>query len=176
MEMSVDRSLSHWWVFILRGILFILVGIYMICSPATSYAALGFIFGLIVFIAGISELLHVYRDRNSRNRRGHLFLGIVDIILGLVLMGHITASVTIFRIIVGIWFLFRGISLLSSSGIIGRSWLLTLGGIITIIFAALILFNPAFGAMTIILWTAIAFIITGLFNVVLGISTKRILK
>ena len=173
MEMSVDRSLRHWWVFLLRGILFILVGIYMICSPASSYAALGFMFGLVIFIAGISELLHVYHDRSSKNRGWHLFLGIVDLILGLVLMGHISASVTILRIIVGVWFLFRGLSLLSFSGFFKKSIMLAVGGIITIIFGALILFNAGFGAMTIVLFTAIAFIFTGVFNVVLGLGMKR---
>jgi len=173
MEMSVDRSLRHWWVFLLRGILFIAVGIYMICSPASSYAALGFMFGLVIFIAGISELLHVYHDRSSKNRGWHLFLGIVDLILGLVLMGHISASVTILRIIVGIWFVFRGISLLSFSGFFKRSVMLAIGGAITLIFGALILFNAGFGAMTIVLVTAIAFIFTGVFNVVLGLGMKR---
>jgi len=173
MEMSVDRSLRHWWVFLLRGILFVLVGIYMICSPASSYAALGFMFGLVIFIAGISELLHVYHDRSSKNRGWHLFLGIVDLILGLVLMGHISASVTILRIIVGVWFLFRGLSLLSFSGFFKKSIMLAVGGIITIIFGALILFNAGFGAMTIVLFTAIAFIFTGVFNVVLGLGMKR---
>src|SRR5471030_239000 len=122
MEIQVDRSLRHWWVFLLRGVLFILVGIYMICSPASSYAALGFMFGLIILLAGVAELLHVSRSAN--NRGWHLFLGILDIILGIVLMGHIAASVTILRIIVGVWFLFRGFSLLSFSRLVGKSLLL----------------------------------------------------
>jgi uncharacterized membrane protein HdeD (DUF308 family) len=171
MEFSVDRSLRHWWVFLLRGILFILVAIYMICSPGSSFAALGFMFGLIILLAGIVELLHVYRT--PRNRGGHLFLGIVDVILGVVLMGHIAASVTILRIIVGLWFVFRGISLLSFSGFFKRSDILGFGGIITLIFGALIISDTAFGGLTIILMTAIAFILTGLFNIVLALGMRR---
>ena len=171
MEFSVDRSLRHWWVFLLRGILFILVGIYMICSPASGFVALGFMFGLIILLAGIAELLHVYRS--PRNRGGHLFLGIVDVILGIVLMGHIAASVTILRIIVGLWFVFRGISLLSFSDFFRRSEMLAFGGIITLVVGALIIFNTAFGGMTIILMTAIAFIFTGLFNIVLALGMRR---
>jgi uncharacterized membrane protein HdeD (DUF308 family) len=176
MELGIDKSLRHWWVFLIRGLLFILVGIYMIASPGNTYAALGFMFGLIIFIAGISELLHVYRDNSKTNRGWHLFLGIVDIILGMVLMGHVSASVTILRIIIGIWFLLRGFSLLSFSRMTGRSWMLTIGGIITIVFAGMIIFNSLFGAMTIILVTAIAFIFTGIFNVILGFSLKSVYK
>jgi uncharacterized membrane protein HdeD (DUF308 family) len=174
MEIAVDRSLRHWWVFLLRGILFVVLGIYMICSPATGFAALGFLFGLMILLTGIAELLHVTRSRSSRNRGWHLMLGIIDILLGIILMGHVAAGEVILRIIVGIWFLLRGISLLSFSGLIGRSWLITLGGIVTIIFAALILFNPVFGAITIVLWTAIAFIIIGIFNVLLAFRLKSV--
>lgn len=172
MELGIDRSLRHWWVFIIRGVLFILLGVYMILSPATSYAALGFLFGLIIFVAGIVELLHVSRSVYTGNRRGHLALGIIDIILGIVLMSHIAASVAILRIIVGIWFLFRGISLFSFSRTIHRSWMLKLGGVVTFIFGLLIIFNAAFGSFTIILFTAIAFIITGIFNAWLGFKMK----
>jgi uncharacterized membrane protein HdeD (DUF308 family) len=100
-------------------------------------------------------------------------IGLIDIILGIILMSHISASVTVLRIIVGIWFLFRGISLLGFSGILGKSWILALGGVLTILFGLLVLFNPVFGSMTIILWIAFAFILTGIFNILLAFSLRR---
>lgn len=173
MEITVDRNLRYWWVFLLRGILFILTGIYMISSPVTSYVALGFFFGLVILITGVAELLHAYHGRRESNRGWHLMIGLIDIILGIILMGHISASVTILRIIIGIWFVFRGISLFGFSGLLGRSWVLSLGGILTLIFGLLVLFNAAFGAMTIILWIAFAFILTGIFNILLSYRMKR---
>ena len=173
MELPADNSMRHWWVFLLRGALFIIVGIYMILAPNSSYAALGFMFGLIIFLAGVAELLRVYRENNQASRGWHLTLGIIDIVLGIILMGHIAASELILRIIVGIWFLFSGISMISFSRMIGRSLMFTIGGVLIIVFALLVLFNPLFGAMTIIIWTAIAFIITGLFYVVLGFRLKH---
>ena len=171
MELSVNRSLNHWWVFVLRGALFIAAGIYMIASPGSGYAALGFFFGLVILLAGVAELTHVSRYRGQA-RTWHLVLGIIDILLGIILMGHVAIGVTIIRLIVGIWFLFRGISLFSFSRVTGSSWILTLGGILTIIFALLIIFNPIFGAMTIIIYTGIAFILNGIFNVWQGILLK----
>jgi uncharacterized membrane protein HdeD (DUF308 family) len=173
MELSVDRNMRHWWVFLIRGVLFILLGVYMILSPASSYAALGFLLGLTVFIVGVAELLRVVRDPDARSRGWHLMLGLIDILLGVILMGHIAASEIILRIIVGIWFLFGGISVFRFSHFTGgRSWVVTLGGVLIILFALLILFNPVFGAMTIVLWTGIAFIITGIFYVALGYRVK----
>ena len=174
MEITVDRSLRHWWVFLIRGILFILMGIYMIASLTVTFEALGVMFGLLILLAGVAELFHAVRDHSSGSRGWHLILGIIDIILGLILMAHFTVGITILRIIVGLWFLFKGISLISFSRLAGTSWFLTVGGIFSVVFALLILFNQTFGDITIILWTAIAFIITGFFNVMLGFRMKAI--
>jgi hypothetical protein len=169
--LTVDRSLRHWWVFLLRGILFMLVGIYMICSPETGYVALGFFFGLVILLTGIAELLRVSADKDSGSRGWHLMLGIIDVILGVVLMGHIATSVAILRIIVGLWFLFRGFTLISFARL-ARTWLITLGGVVTVIFGLLIIFNASFGSMTVILFMAFAFIIMGIFNAWIGYTMK----
>ena len=172
MELTISRSHRHWWVFVIRGIVFILLGIYMIAEPAGSFAALGFLFGLIIFLVGVSELLRVSREHTVGDRQWHLMLGIIDIILGVVFMAHVTASMAILRIVLGLWFLFKGISLFAFSRHNITSWWLTAGAILIFVFGLLVLFNPTFGDMTIILWAAIAFIITGIFNTWLGFSLK----
>jgi uncharacterized membrane protein HdeD (DUF308 family) len=172
MELATDSYFRHWWVILLRGILFIALGIYILCSPVSGLVALGFLFGLVIFLAGIAELLHVVRSRSSADRGWHLALGIIDIILGIVLMIHIGTSVAILRIIVGLWFLFRGVSLFRSSRAVGNSLLIKVGGVVTAIFGLLIIFDAVFGSMTIIIFIAIAFIITGIFNAWLGLRMK----
>jgi uncharacterized membrane protein HdeD (DUF308 family) len=172
MQIAVAREWRHWWVFLIRGILFIGVGIYMIASPATGFAAMGFTLGLILFVTGVAELLRVVRERTEANRAWHLMLGIIDIILGLALMGHITVSEVIIRVVVGLWFLFRGISMVWFSGLGQRVWVLTLGGAVIILVGLAILFNAAFGAATIVILTAIAFIIMGIMNISLSMRMK----
>jgi uncharacterized membrane protein HdeD (DUF308 family) len=172
MELTIERTQRHWWVFVIRGLLFIGLGIYMICEPVGSFAALGFLFGLIIFLVGVGELLRVSRERTVGNREWHLGLGIFDIILGVLLMGHVTTSMAIIRIILGLWFIFKGISLFSFWRHGHRSFMIIAGAILIFVFGLLILFNPTFGDMTIILWAAIAFIITGIFNTWLGYSLK----
>jgi uncharacterized membrane protein HdeD (DUF308 family) len=101
MEISVDRSWRHWWVFLVRGILFIAMGIYMFATPANSFAALAFAFGLIIFVAGMGELIRVVREDNAANRGWHLALGLFDLIIGIALIGHLAAGEDILRIAVG---------------------------------------------------------------------------
>lgn len=174
METFVSRRPRHWWVFLIRGLLFVALGIYMVAVPGVTYAALGFIFGLIILVAGVSELLHSVQDKDAYNRGWHIFIGLIDLILGIVLVGHIAASATILRIIVGIWFLFGGFSILSISGLLGRHWITTLGGIIILLLAILILFDPVFGAITIVFWTAFAFVMNGIFNIILSARLRQL--
>src|ERR1700744_3753048 len=172
MEITVSRSIRHWWVFVLRGVLFVLLGVYVFASPASAYVALSFLFGLMILLAGIAELLHAYQDRGSSNRGWHLFVGLVDIILGLISCARLAASMDVMRIIVGIYFLFRGISIFNFRGLARGSWWVVLGGIIVLLFGILVLVNPAFGTTTIIIWTGLAFLVTGILNIMLGLRMK----
>ncbi len=172
MEITVDRSVRHWWVFVLRGIGFIILAIYLLASPANGAAILGYIFGLVILFAGFGELLHAYHDKGSPTRTWHWIIGFVDVILGLILISHVGTSFDIIRIIVGVYIIFRGISIFSFRNSFGRSWWVIIGGALITLFGLIVLFNPIFGAMTIVLWTALAFLLTGTLNLLLGYRLK----
>jgi uncharacterized membrane protein HdeD (DUF308 family) len=172
MEMLAERSPRYWWVFLLQGIILLALGIYMVAAPISGFATLGFLFGIAILLTGIFELLRVVRDRNQYSRGWHLVLGVVDIILGIILVGHIGTSEAILRIIIGLYFLFRGLSLMSFSRMTGRSWSLTAGGVIIVLIGLAIIFEPIFGAVAIDMIIAIAFITTALFDLVLAYRLK----
>ena len=159
-------------MFLLRGLLFILLGVYMFSAPFRSYVALSLLFGIIVLIAGVVELIHAFSNRHTRSWWWHLLVGIIDLVLGIVLVSNITVSMTVLPFVLGVWFLFRGVSLLTLSSAVRQSFWVIAGGILTILFALLLMFNPAFGAITIVSWTAVAFIIAGIFNGLLAFRLK----
>jgi uncharacterized membrane protein HdeD (DUF308 family) len=79
---------------------------------------------------------------------------------------------------VGIWLVIRGAALISYSIDLRKhhadswGWLLT-GGILTLLFALLIIFNPLIGALFIVLWAGIGFIIAGIFNILLAFHFRK---
>lgn len=172
MDLIVSQRPRYWWVFILQGIILLVLGVYMIAEPVAGFAALSFLFGLAILITGILGLLRVIRDRSQSSRAFHLLFGVISIVLGIILISNIGASAAILRLIVGIWILFKGIALLNFSALTGRTWLISAGGVIIILFALAIIFKPIFGAITIDVLTAIAFITTGIFDIVLGYRLK----
>lgn len=174
MEITIGRSLRLWWVFALRGILFLLLGLYVFAWPVSAYLALSFIFGLVILLAGVAELLRAYRDNKASNRGWHLLAGLVDILLGVILMSHLSASMDIMRIIVGGYFIIRGMAILNFRALARGSWWVITGALLVLLFGILVLFNPAFGATTIIIWTGLAFIVTGILNIMLGLRMRPV--
>jgi uncharacterized membrane protein HdeD (DUF308 family) len=153
-------------------VVFILVSAYLFFSPVSGLLALSFLFGLIILLTGIAELLRSYRDHGPGNRGWHLFIGLIDLLIGLILLSHLAASLVIIRFIVGFYFLFRGISLLSFSRVGRRSWWVVIGGLLVVIVAVLVMVNPLFGNATLLIWLELAFFVTGLLNVMLGLRLK----
>lgn len=172
MEITVDRSIRLWWVFLIRGLLFIIVGAYITASPISGYLALSFFFGLIILLAGIAELLRAYQDHGTGNRGWHLFAGLMDLLIGLILVSHLAASMIILRIIVGFYFLFKGITVLTFRRSSFKAWWMILGALIILLFVILIWFNPAFGTASVLMFTSLPFIVTGILNVLMGLRMR----
>lgn len=172
MEVTVSRDLRHWWVFVLRGVVFIILGIYVFASPVSAYLALAFMFGLVILLAGISELIHAYQDKGSANRGWHLFVGLTDLVIGLILLNHLAASMDVLRVVIGVYFLFRGLSIFNFRGFARRPVWILIGAVIVLLFGIMVIANPVFGTATIVIWTGAAFIVTGILNILLGFRMK----
>ena len=173
MELVIDRKPRHWWLFLLRGVIFVLLGVYMIFAPTSGFAAMGFLLGLAILLGGVFQLYRTVRDPDEHSRLWHLIGGIVELVIGIVLIGHIGTSEAILRIIVGLWFIVSGVSVFNLSRTGTKNLMLTIGGVLIVLLGLFIIFDSTFGATTIVLVTAIAFIITGIFNIMLGFRLKR---
>ena len=98
----------------------------------------------------------------------------IEVILGLVLMSYLAASMDVLRVIVGIYFLYRGLSVLSFRGLARGNWWVILGALLVLLFSILVLVNPAFGTMSVVIWIGMAFLVTGMLNVMLGMRMKHV--
>jgi len=172
MEITIDRSIRHWWIFVLRGAGFFFLAIYLFGSPDNALQIMGYLLSLAILFAGLTEIFHAYNDSLSPMRGGHYVIGIIDVILSIILFSHVGASITILRIILGLYILFRAISILSFRNSFGRNWWVTIGGLIIFIFGLIVLFNAGFGNMTMVTWTAIAFLFMGVMNILLGLRMR----
>ena len=172
METNIKYHVKYWWVFLLRGMLFMLLGCYMLSDPGRSYMALSLFFGVVVLVAGVIELLHAFTNQRAGGKWWRILVGSIDLVLGVILVSHVVVSMSVLPFVLAAWFLIRGISLFSFSRSTRHSWWLVAAGVLTVMFALLVIINPLIGAMTIVAWTAVAFLVTGILNGLLAFRLK----
>jgi len=179
---TIRDIINHWWLILLAGILLIGLGVWVIASPLESYLSLSLAFAIIILGTGIFEILFSVVNHKSMDGWGWILAGgLFDVIIGSYLVYYPAITMGILPLIVGFWLLFRGIMSIGNAfevrsyGFPDWGWLLLTGIVITLI-AIIILVNPAFGVMNIIIWTGLAFIFAGLFRIYISLKFKKLKK
>ena len=177
---SLKAAVKHWYLSLILGILFIVTGIWVLRTPIESYLALSMLFSITFFVNGIFEIVYSISNRKQLNSWGWLFAGgIVDLLFGLWLMSSPMVSIAILPFFVGFMLLFRSFAAIGlavdmkSFGANGWGWLLALG-ILGMVFSFILLWNPMLAGLTIVIWTAWAFIAIGVFKIFLSFKLKQL--
>ncbi|WP_251619846.1 HdeD family acid-resistance protein [Odoribacter lunatus] len=172
------RSHKYWWLMLIVGILSILCGIWVFRHPVQSYFALAMYFCIMFILFGISEIINATSYQRVKNWGWSLAMGIIDLIIGLIFLSNLNWAIDILPYAVGFILMFLGIDFIGWSTqmqthkITNWGWVLT-GGILTLIFAFLIIFHPLFGIFNIIIWTGLAFIFGGLSSVIFSLTVRK---
>ena len=81
---NATRTVKNWWLFLIGGILCIGAGIAVFCNPIEGYAALTLLFGVVILVVGLVELIVAMTSRNYFMMRGYNVVGgILDILIGI---------------------------------------------------------------------------------------------
>ena len=179
MDKTIKAFTDKWWISLVLGILLIITGIWIFRTPLQSYVSLSVLFSTIIFITGLVEVSFSIINRNNIDGWGwHLMGGVVDIIIGTLLLMHPLLTMMIMPYYVAFWLLFRGatsigVSIQLKNYQINTWWWLLISGIATILFSFLMLADPQFGGLTIVIFTSFAFISFGVYHIAFAISLKR---
>ncbi|SUD91998.1 HdeD family acid-resistance protein [Psychrobacter phenylpyruvicus] len=177
---TFTETIKHWYIPAIVGSIFIAVGIYTFVAPATSYVALSILFSLSFLFSGISEIVFSLTNRNEMDNWGWVFaFGILTTVIGGLLLANPAVSMATLTFYVGFLILFRSISALSFSldlkdyGIGDWGAMMALA-VIGLIFSIIMIWNPTFAGMTIVIWTGLAFITTGIFSLYMAFKLKKL--
>jgi uncharacterized membrane protein HdeD (DUF308 family) len=153
-----------WWVLLIQGIIALILGIFFLTSPGMTLLVLITFLGAYWFVSGIFTLFSAAGDEANRGMK--ILLGILGIILGLAILAYPFYSAFIvpfiFIIMVGVWALVIG-GIHLYQGLTGGGWGVGLIGLLSVIFAFLILFNPYLATL------ALPFVL-GIFGIIFGFA------
>jgi uncharacterized membrane protein HdeD (DUF308 family) len=179
---SVKDTIKHWYLPLILGILFIIVGILAIITPQATYLSLALIFSMTFLFVGILEIVFSISHRKQLDGWGwSLASGIFSTITGVLLIIYPQVSIITLPLFVGFVVLFHSIMSIAWSielkkyKVSNWGWLL-FAGILGAIFSFLLMLNPVIAGLTIAIWTGIALITIGIFHIHFSIELKKLKK
>ncbi len=172
--MTEQRNNNVNWANLLLGIIYIIVAIIAFKDPTASLLSISILLGIAVILSGIGEItisktINRYYPDDNYNLR--LISGIVQIILGVVILVDINTTFVALPYIFAIWFIFTstmGIILANPLRLIANGiWttLLVLN-ILGIILGVMMISNPLSGYITIVMLVGLYFLILGIRTII----------
>lgn len=165
----------RWGLYLFLGIISVLIGIFALILPEITFATLVILFAAYMLVDGVFFIAAAIE--RSTNRGWYIFIGIVSILAGLFAIINPFAAGLALVYLFGIWALIAGIAAIAMAislrkRIRGEGWYIA-AGVITAVFAVLILLNPAAGAITLALLFGINALVRGILMISLAMRLRR---
>ena len=171
----LERLASHWWVFLIRGLVALIFGIAVIAYPLAGLVVIAYLFGAYAFVDGIFAIVAGLRMAHEGGRWGWLlFEGILGILAGIVAFAYPGLTALTLAFLMGAWAIVTGIlavaSAFSARAHVPNEWLWVLSGIVSIIFGVAIFWAPSFGLFALVWMVSFYAILAGL--LLIGLSFR----
>lgn len=160
------------------GVLAVIVGILILAWPGKTLAVVTAIIAIYAIAAGLvyAGLGIFSKTKGGWARVGHILLGILFIIAGVVALFNLAATTAwlllFIGILVGIMWIVEGIVALSTLGDASSKGWSIFFAILSIVAGVIVLFSPVWG--TVVLWwiLGISLIVLGIINIVRAFTFK----
>ncbi|WP_292011108.1 DUF308 domain-containing protein [Chryseobacterium sp.] len=177
---SFRNSVKHWYIPLILGILFIVLGIYVFSSPLATYLALSILFSASFIVSGLFDIFFSIQNSKSLNGWGwYLVSGLLSFGMGIFLIAYPQISMSILPFIVGFTVMFRSFQLLGISLDLKDAHVLKWGNlaifsVLGIILSFMLLANPIFSGISLVVLTGLAFILVGVASIILAFDLKKL--
>ena len=152
---------------ILRGLLAVGIGLVAVVWPEVTVLALGVMFAVYAFASAGLRAAVAFGSRTAKPVIGHLLLGLVDVIAGVIALTWPGATAIVLVLLVAGWAITTGVIEIvtgfRSAGAAGTRAMFIVGGLFSVVFGVVLCARPDMGAVSLAL-------LFGLFNLVSGTS------
>src|SRR5688500_17395411 len=144
------------WSRLLIGVFFVIIGVFIISFAEENLFAITWLIGIVFVINGLIEIF-VRRNMNQATQKGStllIVLGIINIIIGMLILFNLVTSTTFIVYLFAIWFIINAVlnifTITPAEGSNKRFRMVSiLLNIIEIILGVILLFNPLIAAVII---------------------------
>ena len=173
------HAVRYWWLLLLTGIALLVIGIVVFAFPAQSYIGMSLMFGWLILLSGIFQVILSTANKHYITGRGWMLAGgIIEIVLGAILVWNVALSAATLPIFLGFWLMFRGFSAIglggdmSSMNVPGSAWTI-ISGILLLLCSLWVLIQPlVFGTTMVVVWVGISLLFAGIAAISLAMQLK----
>jgi uncharacterized membrane protein HdeD (DUF308 family) len=171
----------YWWLLLLRGIVAILFGVLAFVWPGITLTTLVLFFGAYVFVTGVFLIINAV---GSQKEKDDWWLPLIEGLMGvgIGIMTVIAPGITEITLLIFIaaWALAAGvleiIAAIRLRKVVAGEWWLAFGGVVSIIFALLLMLFPAAWALSLIWLIGTYACLFGTIQIVLGFKVHKLGK
>lgn len=174
-----QHSVRQWWLSLSVGVIYILIGIWTILNPAETYLALTAIFIGGFAIVGVLGVFYAVSNRKKLEHWGWtLMTGLIDLAIAFVLLATPEITEKILPIYIGFVLMFRSIIGIGFSTYLAhfkvRNWgIVLLLSILGVFFSLMMIWDPNFGAKSLVIFTSIALLTVGFAQIGIAYELRR---
>jgi len=177
--MLIETLKRHWWVPVLRGIAAVVFGVMAFVYPGLTVAVLVLLFGAWVLVDGVFRVIGAFGHRESDREWGFdLVIGIMGIIIGFLTFHAPRITALALIIYIAAWALMIGATEIALAIKLRREikgeWFLILMGLLSIVFAIMLLWNPLPGALELVWLIGSYAIVFGILGIILGFRLRSL--
>jgi len=177
---KVSHSVKNWWIFLIIGVLLIFGAIWMFKTPVESFVSLAYLFSTLILISGVLSIIFALANKDDIDNWGlYLAGGILDFVIGFILLKYPGLTLVLFSMFIGFWLMFKGFNTISASFKLKKEgqenwmWILFFG-VLIVIFAFMSIVNPLIGASYLVYTLALSILLLGIVNIFLGLQLKKV--
>ncbi len=155
------RIFKNWWLLGLKGLMLFALGLFAVFNPSTATGVLATYLGIAGILAGTAEIAMAFSNRDREDWGSYLGEGVLDLLIGLLFLVRPEIA-NIIPIVLGIWILFSGASLLMR-GLRGRvegNYLIP--SLLILVLGFLLVTNPFGAYVSLMVFLGVALIAIGL--------------
>lgn len=177
---KVSGTIKNWWVFLILGVMLLISAYWMFATPVESFVGLASLFSALIFVSGLFSVFFAISNKEDIDNFGlYLAGGILDVLIGFILLAYPGLTLILFSMFIGFWLLFRGFNLISVSFKIKKigdtkwGWMLFFG-IMVVVFAMMSIVNPLIGASYLVYTLALTLVLFGVANIALALKLRKL--
>jgi uncharacterized membrane protein HdeD (DUF308 family) len=165
---------------ILLGILAVIVGITAVAWPGVTILALVILFAIYAFMAAGLQAARAFRGRAAAPVLGHLLLGLIDLVAGVIALAWPVPTAFVLVIVVAAWALVGGFAEVfagfQTGETAGTRTLFFVAGLVSVAFGVVLFARPGVGAVTLALLFGLYSMIYGFSQITMGIHVRQLGK